>query len=65
MEKLIQEQLKKVQEAKAQLRAEGETELALGWVCDEAGISKKRFGYLRRWEEEEYGGPPITDLTRP
>jgi hypothetical protein len=63
-EQLIQEQLKKFQEAKARLRAEGYTELKFEWVCDEAGIGKKRLGYLRRWEEKEYGRPRITDLTR-
>jgi hypothetical protein len=64
-ETLIQEDLKKVKEAKARLRALGEEDLALGWVLDEAQISRKRWASLRRWEEKEYGRPRITDLTRP
>jgi hypothetical protein len=64
-EKLIQEELEKVQQAKAGLRASGEEYLALGWVLNEAKIDKKRWNSLRRWEEEHYGKPRITDLTRP
>jgi hypothetical protein len=62
-EKLIQEDLKRGQEAKARLRALGEEDLALEWVLEEAKINKWRWTSLRRWEEKKYGRPCITDLT--
>jgi Family of unknown function (DUF6076) len=64
-EKLIQENLEKVQEAKARLRALGEEHLALGWVLEEAKIGKKRWNSLRRYEVEHYGESRATDLARP
>jgi hypothetical protein len=64
-EELIHEKLEIVQEAKALLRASGEENLALGWVLEEAKIDKKLWNSLRRWEEERYGRPRITDLSRP
>ena len=62
-ERLIQEDLKRIQEAKARLRAWGELDLEL--VFEEAKINKWRWASLRRREEKEYGRPRVTDLTRP
>jgi hypothetical protein len=63
-EKLIQENLEKVQEAKARLQALGEKHLALGWVLSEADVDQKRWNSLRRYEVEHYGECRVTDLTR-
>jgi hypothetical protein len=64
-ENKIRQDLRKVRNAKARLRAEGITDLQFGWVIDEADIGKRRWSSLRHWEEKEYGRPSITDLTRP
>jgi hypothetical protein len=64
-EKVKREDLKKVKEAKARLRAQGKTNLALGWVLDEAKISSRRWISLYQYEVEHYGRTRDTDLTRP
>ena len=64
-EKLISKDIEKVKEAKARLRAQGKTNLALGWVLDEAKISSRRWISLRQYEVEHYGRTRDTDLTRP
>ena len=63
--KQIRQDLKKVKEAKARLRAQGKKILALGWVLDEAKISSRRWISLGQYEVEHYGRTRDTDLTRP
>jgi hypothetical protein len=61
----ILEDLNQVKKAKDRLRAQGETELILRWVLDEAQLGGRRWTSLRQWEVKHRGRPRITDLTRP
>jgi hypothetical protein len=61
-EKQIRADLNKLREAQARLRAEGEKELELTWVLEEAGITKRRYNTLRQWEQHRYGKPRATGL---
>jgi Family of unknown function (DUF6076) len=63
-EKRIQEELKKVHEAKARLRVPGKEDLTLDEVLEEAKISRRRWAFLRRYEKTHYRMARDTDLTR-
>jgi hypothetical protein len=64
-ERGIRKDLNAVKEAKARLRAQGETDLALRSVLEAAHLSSRRWTSLRQWEEKHHGRPRVTDLTKP
>jgi hypothetical protein len=51
-----------VEEAKKRRRDIGVRELELTWVLQEAGIGKRQWDMLRRWEIEYHGKPRVTAL---
>jgi hypothetical protein len=68
---LIPPDLKKVEDMKAKLRADGEDGLKkewvlkVEWVLKSLKMDRRRWNSLVRWELERYGERRITDLTRP
>jgi hypothetical protein len=64
-ESLIPADLKRVEEAKASLRAKGEDVLKLEWVLEALKMDPRRWKSLVTWELKQYSEQRITDLTRP
>lgn len=60
----IRDDLRKVRAAKGRLRTAGVETLKLEWVLEEAGVTKRRWTSLRKWETTQYGEPRATDLTK-